>query len=81
MCSLFIRGLSSCLRAEGEGRSQCVGIIIIIVIIIITLLRFVAMLVSVVFVSEGLLVASNISCVGREEPPQEDPDTMHQRAA
>jgi hypothetical protein len=77
---LFIRGLSSCLRAEGEGGSQCVGIIIIIIIII-TLLRFVAMLVSVVFVNEGLLVASNISCVGREEPPQEDPDTVHQRAA
>jgi hypothetical protein len=39
------------------------------------LLWFAAIAISVVFVSEGLLVDSNIWCIGWEDPPQEDPDT------
>ncbi|EDL25407.1 mCG147889 [Mus musculus] len=39
------------------------------------------MVISVVFVSEGLLMNSNILCIVREDSLQEDPDTVHQRAA
>lgn len=50
MCSLFILCFSSCLCAE--GCPQCIGSIKF-------LLRFAAMEVSVVFVSEGLLINYN----------------------
>jgi hypothetical protein len=73
VCSFFVLGLSPCLHAE-EGPLHIGSIKKI-------LLRFVAMVISVVFVSEGLLMNSNILCIVREDSLQEDPDTVHQRAA
>lgn len=52
----FVQGLSSCLCAEG-GRPQCIGIIKKKK----KTLWFATMSVSVIFVSEGLLVDSNTS--------------------